>query len=70
MKLLRKTSATLIESIREYAPYSSHFLGHSPRSIKDRSYTAPNRALFDEILEWLGRQYRLDVHEKAPDSRA
>jgi hypothetical protein len=70
MKLLRKTSATMIETIREYAPYSSHFLGHSPRSIKDRSYTAPNEALFDEILDWLGRQYGFDVYEQALDSNS
>jgi integrase len=70
MKLLRKTSATMIETIREYAPYSSHFLGHSPRIIKDRSYTAPNEALFDEILDWLGRQYGFDVYEQALDSNS
>jgi integrase len=57
MKLLRKTSATLIESRKDFAPYSSHFLGHSPRTIKDRSYTPPNEAIFDEAIEWLGRQY-------------
>jgi integrase len=57
MKLLRKTSATLIESRKEYSTYTTHFLGHSPRSIKDRSYAAPSREIFDEIVGWLGSQY-------------
>jgi integrase len=60
MKLLRKTSATLIEG--HNPSYSSHFLGHSPRSIKDRSYTATNGQDFDEIVEWLGRQYGLTTN--------
>jgi integrase len=54
LKLLRKTSATKIESHREYGRYVSHFLGHSPRTIKDRHYSAPSQELFDEIVEWLG----------------
>src|SRR5262249_3563906 len=31
LKLVRKTSASLIESHREYGRYKSHFLGHTPR---------------------------------------
>jgi integrase len=55
MKLLRKTGATLIEG--HNPAYSSHFLGHSPRSIKDRSYVATNGTAFDEVVAWLGVQY-------------
>ena len=57
LKLIRKTSASLIESHREYGRYKSHFLGHSPRTIADRHYAAPSQELFDEIVDWLGRQY-------------
>ena len=57
LKLLRKTSATRIESHREYGRYVSHFLGHSPRTIKDRHSSAPSQELFDEITEWLGAWY-------------
>ena len=57
LKLIRKTSATIIEGHAEFGRYKSHFLGHSPRTIADRNYAAPNLALFDKIVEWLGRQY-------------
>jgi hypothetical protein len=57
MKLLRKTSATLIESHELYGRYKHHFLGHSPRSIADRHYAAPSSDLFDVIVAWLGDQY-------------
>jgi hypothetical protein len=56
---LRKTSATHIESHKEYGRYKSHFLGLSPRSIADRHYAAPSKELFDEILLWLGNRYGL-----------
>ena len=57
LKQLRKTSATLIESQKEYGRYKSHFLGHSPRTLADRHYAAPSQELFDEIIDWLGKQY-------------
>jgi integrase len=55
LKVLRKTSTTLIEG--HNPAYTSHFLGHSPRSIKDRSYVATNGATFDGVIAWLGEQY-------------
>lgn len=54
---LRKTSATKIESHREYGRYKIHFLGHSPRTLADKHYAAPSRDLFDEVLAWVGKQY-------------
>jgi integrase len=57
LKLIRKTSATIIEGHVEFGRYKSHFLGHSPRTIADRNYAAPNMTLFDKIVEWLGQQY-------------
>jgi len=57
LKLLRKTSATLIESHPQYGRYKQHFLGHSPRSIADKHYAAASDSLFDEIVLWLGKQY-------------
>jgi integrase len=59
LKLIRKTSASLIESHKEYGRYKSHFLGHSPRTIADRHYAAPSVELFDQIVRWLGEQYDL-----------
>jgi hypothetical protein len=54
LDLLRKTSATLIESHKEYGRYKTHFLGHSPKSIADKHYAAPSVELFDEVVLWLG----------------
>jgi integrase len=57
LKQIRKTSASLIESHREYGRYKDHFLGHSPRGMANRHYAAPSVELFDEIVAWLGKQY-------------
>jgi hypothetical protein len=57
MKLLRKTSATLIESHELYGRYTGHFLGHAPSTIAERHYAAPSMDLFDRIVLWLGDQY-------------
>jgi integrase len=52
-KLLRKTSASRLESDDRYARHSLMFLGHSPRSIKDRHYVQPDPARFAEAVQWL-----------------
>ena len=57
LKLFRKTSATMLESHREYGRFTAYFLGHSPRSVKDKHYAVPSRALFDEAVKWLGEQF-------------
>ncbi|HWG43579.1 MAG TPA: hypothetical protein VN688_12400 [Gemmataceae bacterium] len=59
MKLLRKTSATMLDSDHRYERFSTLFLGHAPTSIKDRHYAAPPQALFDEAVLWLGQQLGL-----------
>jgi integrase len=59
MKLLRKTSASLLESHETYGRFTSLFLGHSPKSMKDRYYAAPPQELFDKAVLWLGEQLRL-----------
>jgi integrase len=57
LKLLRKTSATLLESHELYGRYKGHFLGHAPRSLAEKHYAAPSNELFDVIIGWLGDQY-------------
>ncbi len=52
-KRFRSVAATIIESHENYGRYVGHFLGHSPKSLKDRHYAAPSRELFDKVLEWL-----------------
>jgi hypothetical protein len=59
LKQLRKTSASLLESHPVYGRLTTLFLGHSPRSLKDRHYAAPSQALLDEAVAWLGGQYGL-----------
>ena len=57
LKLLRKTGASVIESREGYGRYVPHFLGHSPRSVGEKHYSAPPQKLFDEIVVWLGTQF-------------
>jgi hypothetical protein len=57
LKLIRKTSANLLDSNKDYARYVSHFLGHAPQSMKDKHYTSGSVAIFDEAVKWLGKQY-------------
>ena len=47
MKLLRKTSSSLLETHEVYGRYATLFLGQSPRSIADRHYVWPSQDLFD-----------------------
>jgi integrase len=57
MKLLRKTSASMLESHPTYGRLTTLFLGHSPASIKDKHYAQAPQALFDEAVTWLGQQF-------------
>ncbi len=56
LKLLRKTSASLLESHETYGRFTSLFLGHSPKSMKDKHYAAPPQQLFDAAVTWLGEK--------------
>jgi len=57
MKLLRKTSATLIRSQAEYRGLEDLFLGHSPTSMSDRHYAQPPEQLLAAATDWLGTQF-------------
>jgi integrase len=50
LKWLRRMGATMLDSRSEYSRFSEMFLGHSPRGIKDRYYSAPDQASFDEAI--------------------
>jgi hypothetical protein len=64
LKLIRKTSSTLMGGSKEYGRYAQYFLGHSPRSVADRSYVDPSHDLFDDAVHWLGEQYGKEVTGK------
>jgi hypothetical protein len=57
LKLIRKTSATLLKSDKKFPGVEVVFLGHSPRSVADRHYAQVPQALLDEAIKWLGKQY-------------
>jgi integrase len=56
MKLLRKTSASLLESHEVYGRFTGMFLGHAPATMREKHYAAPPQNLFDEAIHWLGRE--------------
>jgi len=57
LKLLRKTSASLLETHEIHGRYAPHFLGHAPRSVADKHYIDPSQDLFDRAVAWLGERY-------------
>lgn len=57
LKLIRKTSATLLSRHPQYKYYVPYFLGHSPRSMADQSYIRPEDTEFFKALDWLRHQY-------------
>jgi len=59
LKLLRKTSATLLETHEQYGRYSQYFLGHAPSTVAEKRYAKPSGEVFDLAVEWLGEQYGL-----------
>jgi hypothetical protein len=59
LKSIRKTSANLLESHRDYARFASYFLGHAESGKRDRHYTDLPQALFEEALDWLRQKYGL-----------
>ena len=57
LKLLRKTSASMLEAHPEYGRYAEYFLGEAPSSVASRHYVRPSEEQFDAALRWLGQQY-------------
>ena len=56
LKQYRSIAATTLESHADYGRLVSYFLGHSPKSIKDKHYAAPSQKLFDKALLWLKKE--------------
>ncbi|WP_156513050.1 hypothetical protein [Planctomyces sp. SH-PL62] len=57
MKLIRKTSSSLLDTHETHSRYALLFLGHSPRSIADRHYIKPSQDRFDAAVRWLREAY-------------
>ena len=61
LKLLRKTSASVLETHENYGRHSQYFLGHAPSSVAEKQYARPSKEVFDKAVKWLGKQYGLKV---------
>ena len=59
-KTFRKTSASKLENHTEYGRYAEYFLGEAPKSIAGRHYVKPSKEQFDNALQWLGKEYKID----------
>jgi integrase len=57
LKIIRKTSASLLKTQRDYQSFDGLFLAHSPKSVAERYYSATSQSLFDEAVAWLGQRY-------------
>jgi len=55
--LLRKTSASLLETHAEYGRYAQYFLGQAPKTVADKRYVKPSEEQFKAACKWLGQQY-------------
>ena len=54
---LRKTAVSKLDDHGEYARYSQHFAGHSPKGTTSRFYIKPSQIQFDNAVMWLGEQF-------------
>jgi len=58
-KLLRKTSATLINAHPQHRNLAQLFLGHAPSTIAEKHYIATSKNALDEALNYLRAEYRI-----------
>ena len=56
LKLLRKTSATMLGEHAEYGKFVQHFLGHAPSTVAEKHYERPSEKQFDKAVGWLRGQ--------------
>jgi integrase len=57
LKLIRKTSATLLHNSTRFSQFAPLFLGHSPRGTAARFYYGKAGETFADAMRWLGQQY-------------
>lgn len=61
LSAIRKGGASILNAHENYGGYAIHYLGESPRTIKDKHYAAPSVELFDTIIKWLGGQFGIEA---------
>lgn len=57
MKLIRKTSASLLDNHPDFSILAPLFLGHAPQSVADRHYLKPAKDKLDRALFYLHSCY-------------
>jgi integrase len=57
LKLLRKTSASLLDRHAEFGRFVQHFLGHAPQTVATTHYVRPAQDRFDEAMMYLAKTY-------------
>ena len=57
LKLMRKTSSSLLYNNPTFRGLQTLFLGHSPKSMAEVSYVNNDETILDEAIAWLGKQY-------------
>jgi integrase len=57
LKLIRKTSATILGQHPQYKFYAQYFLAHSPGTVADKHYVVPSTEEFFAALDWLRQKY-------------
>ena len=60
LKLIRKTSATLLRNSGQYSQFAVLFLGHSPRGIAETHYYGDAGVSFSDAIRWLAGQYGVE----------
>lgn len=60
LKLIRKTSATLLRNSDQYSQFAVLFLGHSPRGIAETHYFGDAGVSFSDAIRWLAKQYGVE----------
>lgn len=56
LKMLKKTSVSLLEDDSRYSGLRQLFLDHAPRSVAERHYVGTPQKLLDEAVLWLGKE--------------
>lgn len=69
LKLLRKTSSTMLDNHPDYGRYAIYFLGQSSRIVASRHYINPSDQQFALAVEWLRQQYGIDQQATATATR-
>ena len=62
LKLLRKTGADAITQNPDFGGrVADLYLGHSPRSMREKHYSNAEQAKLDEAIQWLGKNLATDA---------